>query len=117
MSNSWLKFIAILCLGAAPGIALFAYFGNGAFWIVAALGGFIGLALSWPSTSIRNIGRLSNEMFATSLLTPNAGSVLADNRLGSEEEAKCTWNDFGANRIIRDNTCCGEEAIRSTTIS
>jgi Fe-S cluster assembly iron-binding protein IscA len=94
MSSSWLKSIVLLCLGAAPGIALFASLGNAAFLIVAALGGFIGLALSWPSTSIRNIGRLSNELIAPSLLTPNAGGVVANNRSGSEEEAKCTWMDL-----------------------
>jgi len=94
MSNAWLKSIVLLCLGAAPGIALFAYLGYGAFLIVAALGGFIGLALSWPSTSIRNIGRLSSELFAPNLLPPNAGSVVADNSFGREEEAKCTWIDL-----------------------
>jgi Fe-S cluster assembly iron-binding protein IscA len=93
MSNAWLKSIVLLCLGAAPGIALFAYLSHGAFLIVAALGGFIGLALSWPSTSIRNIGRLSTEWFVAHNLTSHAGSVVAEKVFG-KEETQCRWIDL-----------------------
>ena len=84
--GSTIKSTLFLVLGASLGLTLFALIGNPIFLFVAFLGGGIGLALSWPSTSISNIARLTTELLVENNL-PGAGEAVSEQFFGKEEAA------------------------------
>ena len=86
MLGSTIKSIIFFVVGASLGLTLFVLTANSIFLFVSFLGGFIGLALSWPSTSISNIARFTTEVLVSNNL-PGAGEAVSKQLFGKEQSA------------------------------